>query len=294
MQAARLGVIGGTGLYQVEGLTNVKTVDLMTPFGRPSDCITTGRLGPVTVAFLPRHGKGHRISPTELPSRANIYALKMLGVEYIIAVNAVGSLKETIHPGDIVIPDQYIDKTTQRRSTFFGEGLVAHIAFADPVCPGLADTVWKAAENTGVAVHTSGTYVVMEGPAFSTRAESRLHRSWGADVIGMTALPEARLAREAEICYATIACVTDYDCWREREDCVTVDMILDVLHRNADVSRSIVKNAAGSLPDRTGCGCSQALKNAIVTDPDTVSDKRIREIELIAGKYFSRRQAGLQ
>jgi len=286
MHTAKLGVIGGTGLYHIDGLTHVKTFEINTPFGKPSDRITTGRLEDVSVAFLPRHGTGHRISPTELPSRANIYALKMLGVEYIIAINAVGSLKENIHPGEIVIPDQYIDKTTQRRNTFFGEGLVAHVSFADPVCPSLGYTLFESVEKAGARAHLGGTYVVMEGPAFSTRAESLLHHSWGADVIGMTALPEARLAREAEICYATLACVTDYDAWHETEAAVSVDVIIDTLKKNTELSKTAIRHAAGSLPPRDKCGCGQALAGAIVTDPAMVSAKRREEISLIVGKYL--------
>ena len=286
MHSAKVGIIGGTGLYQIEGLTHVKTFDLNTPFGRPSDAITTGRLGPVSLAFLPRHGKGHRISPTELPSRANVYALKMLGVEHIIAINAVGSLKEDIHPGNICIPYQYIDKTTQRRNTFFGEGLVAHIGFADPVCRNLAQVLYDAALEAGASAHIAGTYIVMEGPAFSTRAESMLHHSWGADIIGMTALPEARLAREAEICYATLACVTDYDAWHESEQPVSVEMVIKTLAQNAETSKKIIQLAAGRMPDRSLCGCSSALKNAIVTDPAVISRKRKDEIRLIMGKYL--------
>jgi len=286
MHTAKLGVIGGTGLYHIDGLTRVKTFEINTPFGKPSDRITTGRLEDVSVAFLPRHGTGHRISPTELPFRANIYALKMLGVEYIIAINAVGSLKENIHPGEIVIPDQYIDKTTQRRNTFFGEGLVAHVSFADPVCPSLAYTLFESVEKAGARAHLGGTYVVMEGPAFSTRAESLLHRSWGADVIGMTALPEARLAREAEICYATLACVTDYDAWHETEAAVSVDVIIDTLKKNTELSKTAIRHAAGSLPPRDKCGCGHALAGAIVTDPAMVPAKRREEISLFVGKYL--------
>ncbi|MBN1368996.1 MAG: S-methyl-5'-thioadenosine phosphorylase [Dehalococcoidaceae bacterium] len=286
MHTAKLGVIGGTGLYHIEGLSHVKTFEMKTPFGKPSDRITTGKLEDVTVAFLPRHGTGHRISPTELPSRANIYALKMLGVEYIIAINAVGSLKEDIHPGDMVIPNQYIDKTTQRRNTFFGEGLVAHISFADPVCPSLSYTLFESVGKTGARAHFGGTYIVMEGPAFSTRAESLLHRSWGADVIGMTALPEARLAREAEICYATLACVTDYDAWHETEAAVSVDMIIATLKQNAEASKNAIGHAAAGLPPRDKCICRRALAGAIVTNPAMVSAKRREEINLIVSKYL--------
>jgi len=286
LKSARLGVIGGTGLYQIEGLTDIDVFDLTTPFGKPSDAIAAGRLGPTTIAFLPRHGKGHHILPSELPSRANIYALKMLGVEYIIAINAVGSLKENIRPGEIVIPDQYIDKTTRRINSFFGEGLVAHINFSEPVCPSLSGVLYEAALEVGVQAHQRGTYVVMEGPAFSTRAESLLHRSWGADIIGMTALPEAKLAREAEICYSTIACVTDYDSWRESTESVSVELILKILKQNAHFSREIIKIASNRIPSRDNCGCAQALKNTIVTDPSLINSRKKMEVQLIAGKYF--------
>lgn len=286
MQTAKLGIIGGTGLYGIEGLTDIDTIDLATPFGKPSDTITTGRLGQATVAFLPRHGKGHHISPTEIPSLANICALKMIGVEQIIAFNAVGSLKEEIHPGDIVIPDQYIDKTTRRRSSFFGEGLVAHISFADPVCKSLAEAVFQTSGEAGVTAHFGGTYIVMEGPAFSTRAESLLHHSWGAAVIGMTALPEAKLAREAGICYATVACVTDYDAWHESEEPVSVDMILRTLHSNTEISKKIIRLVAPNLPSRDRCTCASALSSAIVTDPKVMSKKRIEDLKLITGKYI--------
>ncbi len=213
MPQAKIGVIGGTGLYDIEGMTDIEEVNIDTPFGKPSDTIVIGKLEGVGIAFLPRHGKGHRILPTELPSRANIYALKSLGVEHIIAIYSAGSFKKEIKPGDLLIPDQLIDRTRSRVSTFFGEGIVAHIPFADPFCPVLSQVLYESAKEAGATVHPKGTFVVMEGPAFSTRAESRLYRSWGADIIGMTALPEAKLAREAEICYAIIGCVTDYDSW---------------------------------------------------------------------------------
>ncbi|MDD5605173.1 MAG: S-methyl-5'-thioadenosine phosphorylase [Dehalococcoidales bacterium] len=286
MQAAKLGIIGGTGLYEIEGLSSIETLDLTTPFGKPSDTITTGDLGQLRVAFLPRHGKGHHFSPGEIPALANICALKMIGVEQILAFNAVGSLKEEIHPGDIVIPDQFIDKTTQRRSSFFGQGLVAHISFADPVCKSLAEAVFNAAVKTGVNIHFGGTYIVMEGPAFSTRAESMLHRSWGAHVIGMTALPEAKLAREAGICYATIACVTDYDAWHESEEPVSVDMILRTLHQNTEVSKEIIRQVIPNLPSIEKCSCTSALSNAIVTDPKVIKKQRIEELKLITSKYL--------
>ena len=231
---AKIAVIGGSGLYEMVGLAGIEEIKMVTPFGTPSDTIVVGSLCGVRVAFLPRHGRGHRIMPTEVPSRANIYALKMLGVEDIIAINSVGSFKPEIKPGDLLIPDQFIDRTSQRANTFFGEGIVAHIQFAEPVCPALSRILCESASEAGACVHTGGTYVVMEGPAFSTRAESRLHLSWGADVIGMTALPEAKLAREAEICYSTLACVTDYDCWHPQHETVTLDMVMSNLNKNIE------------------------------------------------------------
>ena len=225
MPQAKIGVIGGTGLYDIEGLTDIEEVNIETPFGKPSDAITIGKLEGISVAFLPRHGRGHRISPTELPVRANIYALKSLGAEHIIAVSSAGSFKQAIKPGHLLIPDQLIDRTRNRVNSFFSDGIVVHIPFAEPFCPVLSQIVYQAAQEAGASVHQGGTYVAMEGPAFSTRAESRLYRSWGADIIGMTALPEAKLAREAEICYAIIGCVTDYDSWQERSQPITIDVI---------------------------------------------------------------------
>jgi 5'-methylthioadenosine phosphorylase len=282
----KIGVIGGTGLYDIEGLSNVEEVSLDTPFGKPSDSITIGSLEGTSVAFLPRHGKGHRISPTELPSRANIYALKSLGVEHIIAINSVGSLKPEIKPGHLVIPDQLIDRTRQRVNTFFGEGIVAHIQFADPFCPDMRQILCQAAGEAEAIIHASGTYVVMEGPAFSTKAESNLHRSWGADVIGMTALPEARLAREAEICYAIIACATDYDVWHETEEPVSVEVILDTMRRNTETSKRIIKLAAYRMPQRLDCQCSTALKGAIVTAAEAIPPAQKKKLGLIIGKYI--------
>lgn len=286
MQRARIGVIGGSGLYDMDGLTGVSTLEVDTPFGKPSDKIVLGALEGVMVAFLPRHGRGHRIGPSELPSRANIYALKSLGVEAIIAVNAVGSLKEEYRPGDIVLPDQLIDRTNGRQSSFFGDGLVAHVAFAEPFCSTLRRTLFKAAEETGVTAHHGGTLVVMEGPAFSTRAECNLHRSWGADLIGMTPLPEAKLAREAEICYATLACVTDYDCWRESCEPVTADMILAGLQRNVHNAKRIIRLAVSNLSSTAGCACSEALKCAIATDPVHVPAETKNKLRLLIGKYI--------
>jgi len=288
MPQAKIGVIGGTGLYDIEGLTNIEEVDLDTPFGKPSDAIVMGKLEGVGIAFLPRHGKGHRISPSEIPVRANIYALKSLGVEHIIAINSAGSFKEEIKPGDLVIPDQLIDRTRNRVNSFFGEGIVAHIPFAEPFCPVLSQIVFEAAREAGASVHLRGTYVAMEGPAFSTRAESRLYRSWGADIIGMTALPEAKLAREAEICYAVIGCVTDYDSWMERSQPVTVDVILNILHHNIDTAKKIIKLAVTRMPEERHCGCATALKAAIVTAPELIPSKQREKLNLLIGKYLTK------
>lgn len=289
MPQAKIGVIGGTGLYDIEGMTDIEEVNpdyIGTPFGKPSDTIVTGRLEGVGIAFLPRHGKGHRILPGELPSRANIYALKSLGVEHIIAICSAGSFKEEIKPGDLLIPDQLIDRTRGRVSTFFGEGIVAHISFADPFCPKLSRVLYQAAKEVGATVHPKGTFVIMEGPAFSTRAESRLYRSWGADIIGMTALPEAKLAREAEICYAVIGCVTDYDSWHERHEPVTVEVILNILRQNADTARKIIKLAVGRIPRSRNCECATALKTAIVTAPAQIPPAQKKKLDLLIGKYI--------
>ncbi len=247
MQETKVGIIGGSGLYQLEGMTKVRKVRVKTPFGDPSDAFTLGHLEGVNVAFLPRHGVGHRIMPTELPSKANIYAFKSLGVEYIIAISTVGSLKEKIRPTDIVIPDQIIDRTTLRPNTFFGNGIVGHIAFADPYCPDLGDVLYDAAHKTGARVHDGGTCIVMEGPQFSTRAESELYRSWGADVILMTALPEAKLAREAEICYGMMAIVTDYDCWNEVSETVSAEMVISNLMKTLETAKKALKHAIVNL-----------------------------------------------
>jgi len=284
---ARLAVIGGTGLYDIEGLTDVTEVRPETPFGQPSDAIVVGKLGGVGIAFLPRHGRGHRISPTEVPYRANIYALKALGVEFIVSSNSCGSFKEELRPGHLLVPDQIIDRTRGRASTFFGEGIVAHVPFADPFCPVLSQVVYQAALDAGATVHRGGTFIAMEGPAFSTRAESRLYKSWGADVIGMTVLPEAKLAREAEICYASIACVTDYDSWRETNETVTVEAILATMQSNVDLARETIKLAAGRLPARRDCACTTAL--AIVTDPKAIPAAARKKLGLLIGKYVKSR-----
>ncbi|OGO30546.1 MAG: methylthioadenosine phosphorylase [Chloroflexi bacterium RBG_16_56_11] len=285
---ARLAVIGGTGLYDIEGLTDVTEVRPETPFGRPSDIIVVGRLGEVGIAFLPRHGKGHRISPTGVPSRANIYALKALGVEFIISSNSCGSFKEELKPGHLLVPDQVIDRTRQRASTFFSEGIVAHIQFADPFCPVLSRIVYESAVAAGATVHRGGTFVVMEGPAFSTRAESRLYRSWGADVIGMTVLPEAKLAREAEICYASIGCITDYDSWHETRETVTVEAILTTMRNNIDHARKTIRLAAGKIPEKRDCACATALGPAIVTDLSLAPAAQKKKLDLLIGKYLKK------
>jgi 5'-methylthioadenosine phosphorylase len=290
MAEAKLGVIGGSGLYEIEGLADVREVRVKTPFGDPSDAIMVGTLGKTGVAFLPRHGRGHRIMPSELPVQANIYALKSLGVEWIISVNAVGSLHEDIRPLDLVIPDQIIDRTKNRVNTFFGKGIVVHVTFADPFCPVLSRLLYEVAEKNVASketrVHSKGTYLVMEGPQFSTRAESNLYRSWGASVIGMTALPEAKLAREAEICYAAIACVTDYDCWHEVHESVTIDMVIQNLLRSLEAAKQVIKKVSAQLPERRECGCATALKDAIITVRDLIPQNRKEELALLIGKYL--------
>lgn len=287
MSQASVGVIGGSGLYQIEGLSDIEEVRLSTPFGEPSDTITIGALQEVRVAFLPRHGRGHRISPAELPVRANIYALKSLGVEQIISVSAVGSLKEDIHPLDLVIPDQLVDRTTSRTNTFFGQGLVAHVALADPFCPTLSGILHEASSKTGATVHLGGTCVVIEGPSFSTKAESFLYRSWGASVVGMTALPEARLAREAEICYATLAFVTDYDCWHQSKESVTVEMVIANLRQSVETAKNTVKAAVSHIPQKRVCQCATALEDAIITSPEQIPAYLKRDLALLIGKYVT-------
>jgi 5'-methylthioadenosine phosphorylase len=287
MRPARVAVIGGSGFYQMEGLTELEEVRQSTPFGDPSDSIVLGTLEGVRVAFLPRHGRGHRILPTEVPARANIYALKSLGVEFIISVSAVGSLREELQPLHLVVPDQIIDRTRARASTFFGGGLVAHVAMADPFCAALSDIVCESARDAGATVHRGGTYVVMEGPAFSTRAESHLYRSWGADLIGMTALPEAKLAREAEICYVTLASVTDYDTWYEAHAQVTAEMIISNLSRNVATCRRVVANAVRRLPEARQCFCATALDDALVTPLRLVPDKTKRALAPIIGRFLA-------
>lgn len=281
-----LGIIGGSGLYEMEGLEDTVVFDVSTPFGDPSDRIVSGTISGVKMAFLPRHGRGHRIPPGEVNYRANIFALKSLGVDSIISVSAVGSMKEDIRPGDLVVPHQFIDLTKGRPSTFFGKGIVAHVAFADPVCHPLAHLLACSAQTTGATVHQGGTYLCMEGPQFSTRAESFLYRSWGVDIIGMTNIPEAKLAREAEICYATLALATDYDCWHETEESVSVEAILKIMHRNVANAREAIRQTALNIDRKGPCGCADALKYAIVTDPAAVPAKTKEDLEPIIGKYM--------
>jgi 5'-methylthioadenosine phosphorylase len=286
MTDIRIGVIGGSGFYQMEGLSHVEERRVPTPFGDTTDHFTIGTLEGQRVAFLPRHGAGHRFSPTELPQKAAIWAFKEMGVEYIISVSAVGSLRERIAPLHLVIPDQIIDRTRSRSSTFFENGIVAHIGFADPFCPHLAEALYHAAVPTGATVHKGGTLVVIEGPAFSTRAESELYRQWGADIIGMTALPEAKLAREAEICYATLACCTDYDVWHQSEEDVTVEMVIQNLLNNVETAKQVVRGAVKDMPLRKGCPCVNALESAIITSPEAVPLERRQTLRPILGRYM--------
>jgi len=286
MSEATIGVIGGSGLYEMEGMTGIEEVKPETPFGEPSDSIVIGELDGMRLAFLPRHGRGHRFSPTEIPVRANIFALKSLGVKWIVSISAVGSLKEEIHPVDLVIPDQLIDRTKSRVNTFFGGGIVAHLSFAEPYCPVLSGILYESALDTGATVHNGGTYVAMEGPLFSTKAESNLYRSWGADVIGMTALPEAKLAREAEICYAALACVTDYDTWHETEETVTIDFAIANLLKNVETAKATVSRVAARIPAKRECACASALERGIITAPDLIPEQMKKDLDLLIGKYI--------
>jgi 5'-methylthioadenosine phosphorylase len=286
LQQAEIGIIGGSGLYSMPGLTGVHEERITTPFGDPSDAFVLGELEGRPVAFLARHGRGHRLLPSEINFRANIFALKKLGVSRILSMSAVGSLKEEHRPGEFVIADQFIDRTFLRVSTFFGDGIVGHVAFGDPVCGTVAGVLAAACQSAGVTAKPRGTYVCMEGPQFSTRAESNLYRSWGADVIGMTNLQEAKLAREAEICYATAAMVTDYDCWREGHDDVTVEQIVAVLHQNAANAGRVVKAAVAAMPRERTCPCASALQYAILTSRDAIPDAAREKLDLLLGKYL--------
>ena len=286
MRQAQIGIIGGSGLYSMPGFEAHEEVDVDTPWGRPSDSYVVGVLAGKPVAFLARHGRGHRISPSELNFRANIYGMKSLGVERILSLSAVGSLKEEHRPLDFVLPDQFFDRTRGRVSTFFRDGLVAHISFADPICPQLSDVLHKSARSVGVNTKKGGTYLCMEGPAFSTKAESSVYRSWGMDVIGMTNLQEAKLAREAEICYVTVAMVTDYDCWHPAHDAVTVTDIIANLNQNAENACKVVAAAVAAMPAERTCKCGAALAHAIITDRKRVPGSTRKKLDLIIGKYF--------
>ncbi|HZR32820.1 MAG TPA: S-methyl-5'-thioadenosine phosphorylase [Terriglobales bacterium] len=295
MPEAEIGIIGGSGLYAMPGLTDTRELRVDTPFGQPSDAYILGKLDGRAVAFLARHGRGHRILPTELNFRANIHGLKQLGVERIVSISAVGSLKEEHKPLDFVIPDQFFDRTTKRVSTFFGDGVVVHVALADPVCPEMSHVVETACKKAKVTGKPGGTYLCMEGPQFSTRAESQVYRSWGMDVIGMTNLQEAKLAREAEICYVTVAMVTDYDCWHPTHDSVTVDQVVAVLLKNAENACKVVREAVAATPKTRSCKCGSALAHAILTERDKIPAATRKKLKLILGKYLdSQGKAGQQ
>lgn len=280
-----LGVIGGSGLYEMEGMKNVRAVSVRTPFGEPSDSLVVGEIEGRTLAFLPRHGRGHRYLPTQINYRANIYALKKIGAKWVLSISAVGSMREDIRPGDIVVVDQFYDHTRFRTGTFFGDGVVGHIPFADPVCPNLAALAFEASKKVVKRTHRGGTYLCMEGPAFSTRAESRTYRKWGADVIGMTNMPEAKLAREAELCYATLALATDYDCWHETEEDVSIEAVLSILRKNVENSKRIVREIARRLPGKASCGCGEALRHAVITERKKIPAAARKRLSLFLEKY---------
>jgi 5'-methylthioadenosine phosphorylase len=281
-----IGVIGGSGLYEMEGLADVRWRRVRTPFGDPSDEYCTGTFEGRPLVFLPRHGRGHRLSPSELNFRANIWGLKALGAEWVVSVSAVGSMNEGIHPLDLVIPAQFFDATRRRVSSFFGEGIVAHVGMADPVCPALAGALEKAARATGATVHRGGTYICIEGPQFSTKAESRIYRGWGVDVIGMTNMPEAKLAREAELCYATLALVTDYDVWHEGHDSVTVEAVIQNLLKNVATAKDVLRRVVPAVSEPRACPCPQLLRNAVITQPSSFPLATRRRLDLLLAKYF--------
>ncbi|MFQ5830340.1 MAG: S-methyl-5'-thioadenosine phosphorylase [Candidatus Methylomirabilia bacterium] len=282
----KIGIIGGSGLYELEGLTGVRWVRVRTPFGEPSDAYCVGRLGDRTVVFLPRHGRGHRVMPSELNFRANVYGFKKLGVEWLVSISAVGSMREVIHPLNLVIPDQFVDWTRRRVSTFFGSGIVGHVGMADPVCPDLADRLERAARLAGATVHRGGTYLCIEGPQFSSREESRIYRQWGADVIGMTNMPEAKLAREAELCYATLALVTDYDVWHETEAAVNVESVVANLMKNVATAKDVLHRLIREVRPPRHCPCPSLLKNAIITNPSVFPARTRKSLALLLDKYF--------
>jgi len=287
-----IGIIGGSGLYELPGVTDVRWRRVRTPFGDPSDEFCTGTFEGRPVIFLPRHGRGHRLTPTELNFRANIWGLKSLGAEWVVSVSAVGSMKETIHPLDLVIPGQFYDNTRRRASTFFGDGIVAHVGMADPVCPVLAGALEKAARATGAGVHRGGTYICIEGPQFSTKAESQIYRSWGVDIIGMTNMPEAKLAREAELCYATLALVTDYDVWHPGHDAVTVEQVIQVLLKNVATAKDVLRRLIPTVAGPRTCGCADLLKNAVITQPSAFPAGTRRRLDLFLSKYYPADERG--
>jgi len=281
-----IGVIGGSGLYELEGLTGVRWKAVRTPFGDPSDEYCVGELEGRRVIFLPRHGRGHRLTPSELNFRANIWGLKSLGVQWVLSISAVGSMKESIHPLDLVIPEQFFDATRRRVSSFFGDGIVAHVGMADPVCATLADALEKGARGGGATVKRGGTYICIEGPQFSTKAESRIYRGWGVDVIGMTNMPEAKLAREAELCYATLALVTDYDVWHESHETVTVEAVVRNLLKNVATAKDVLRRVIPTIGGPRTCGCGDLLRNAVITQPEAFPPATRRRLDLLLGKYF--------
>ncbi|MFH1354764.1 MAG: S-methyl-5'-thioadenosine phosphorylase [Candidatus Omnitrophota bacterium] len=282
-----IGIIGGSGLYKIDGIKDVKEVVIDTPFGKPSDKYIVGSLEGKEVVFLPRHGIGHRIPPSQINYRANIYGMKKLGVERLISVTACGSLKEELKPQDFVVVDQFVDRTNQaRRMTFFEDGVVTHIMFAHPICEELSQMVYRAGTDLQLKMHKKGTYINMEGPAFSTLAESKLYRSWGMDVIGMTNMAEAKLSREAEICYSTLACVTDYDCWHPEHESVTIDMVIENLTKNIDNAKKILCKVISNIPQRRSCSCADTLKYAIMTDRKSITDATKEKLDIIIGKYI--------
>jgi 5'-methylthioadenosine phosphorylase len=288
-----VGVIGGSGLYQMEGIEDLRWVRVRTPFGDPSDAYCTGRLGDRRVIFLPRHGRGHRISPSEINYRANIYGLKALGARWVISVSAVGSMKEEIHPLDLVIPDQFYDQTKRRVSTFFGDGIVGHVGLADPVCPGLGDLLETGSREAGARVHRGGTYICIEGPQFSTKGESQIYRRWGVSVIGMTNMPEAKLAREAELCYATLALATDYDVWHDGHAAVTVEAVVANLLKNVATAKVVLRRVIPRMgKDACGAGCGDALASAVITDPKAFPPRTRRKLALLLDRYFPPKPQG--
>lgn len=281
-----IGVIGGSGLYEMDGLEDIRWVKVKTPFGDPSDAYCTGRFAGRRVIFLPRHGRGHRMTPSELNYRANIYGMKKLGARALVSISAVGSMKEDIHPLELVVPDQFYDHTKRRVSSFFGEGIVAHVGMAHPVCAGIAAVLAQAGKDVGARVHRSGTYICIEGPQFSTKGESEIYRRWGVSVIGMTNMPEAKLAREAELCYATLALVTDYDVWHEEHDAVTVEAVVANLMKNVATAKEVLRRVIPRIPDSCGQGCGEALKSAVITDPKAFPPRLRKRLDLLLGKYF--------